>query len=314
MEVGVIVVYGVDALAYRQSHLADVRGKLLLEVSVADRAVVPPLLEILDGGRLGHKRHKGKQVLYTLRHGAVGLDGTAVRQGFHHFLGDSLLIIVEIDAVALALAHLSAAVQTGHLDESSSEIKGTRLCEDLLTVHVVETAGHHPGVLQMLLLVLAHRHEVSTVNQDIGGHKHGIGQQTGTDIDALIVVVIIGDVLQAQVAGLCLGQTHLVLESSGTLQLALIGYHVEQDIKLAHLGHVALHEDCHLIRVEAGSQILGQDSPDIGMKVIRMGMGGQRMQVRYEIKAIVIVLYLHEVAQRSKVVAQMKMPGGADTA
>ena len=38
------------------------------------------------------------------------------------------------------------------------------------------------------------------------------------------------------------------------------------------------------------------------------------MQVRYEIKAIVIVLYLHEVAQRSKVVAQMKMPGGADTA
>ena len=38
------------------------------------------------------------------------------------------------------------------------------------------------------------------------------------------------------------------------------------------------------------------------------------MQVRYEIEAVVVVLYLYEVAQRSEVVAEVKVAGGADTA
>ena len=47
VEVGIVVVDGVYALADRQCHLADVGRKLLLEVSVADGAVVPLLAEVL---------------------------------------------------------------------------------------------------------------------------------------------------------------------------------------------------------------------------------------------------------------------------
>ena len=54
VEVGVIVVDGVYALADRQCHLADVGRKLLLEVSVADGAVVPLLAEVLYCRRLGY--------------------------------------------------------------------------------------------------------------------------------------------------------------------------------------------------------------------------------------------------------------------
>ena len=136
VEVGVIVVDGVYALADREGHLADVCGKLLLEVSVADGAVVPFLTEILHGRRLGYEGQKGEEVVYALGHGAVRLNRAAVGQGLHDLLGNGLLVVVEVDAVALALAHLAAAVETGHLDELSSEVEAAGLYEYLLAVHV----------------------------------------------------------------------------------------------------------------------------------------------------------------------------------
>lgn len=314
MKVGIVVVDGVYALTDRQGHLADVGRKLLLEVSVADGAVVPLLSEVLYCRGLGYQGQEGEEVVNALGHGAVRLYGTAVGQGLHDLLGDGLLIVVEVDAVALTLAHLAAAVEAGHLDELASEVEAAGLLEDLLTVHVVEAAGQHPGVFQVLLLVLAHGHVIRAVNQDVSSHQHGVGQQTCADIDALVVVVILGDVLQADIAGLGLGQTDLVLEGSGTFELALVGYHVQQHVQLAHLRHVALYEYRDLLGIEARGQILGQDGLHVGVEVIRMGMGGQRMQVRYEIEAVIVVLYLYEVAKRSEVVAEVKVAGGADTA
>lgn len=314
VEVGVVVIDGVDALADRQGHLADVGRKLLLEVSVADGAVVPLLAEVLYCRGFGYQGQEGEEVVYALGHGAVGLGGTAVGQGLHDLLGDGLLVVVEVDAVALALAHLAAAVKAGYLDELASEVEAAGLLEDFLAVHVVETAGQYPGVFQVLFLVLAHGHVVRAVDQDVGGHQYGVGQQAGADVDALVVVVILRHILETHVAGLGLGQTHLVLEGGRTFQLALVGDHVQKHIQLAHFRNVALHEYRDFLRIQTGSQILGQDGLDIRMEIIRMGMCSERMKVRYEIEAVVVILYLYEIAQRSEVVAEMKMACGTDTA
>ena len=126
-------------------------------------------------------------------------------------------------------------------------------------------------------------------------------------------MVILRHILETHVAGLGLGQTHLVLEGGCTFQLALVGDHVQKHIQLAHFRNVALHEYRDFLRIQTGSQILGQDGLDIRMEIIRMGMCGERMQVRYEIEAVVVVLYLYEV-ERSEVVAEVKVAGGADTA
>ena len=49
--------------------------------------------------------------------------------------------------------------------------------EDLDAVLVVEVAGHVAGHFQVLHLVLAHRHDVRAVDEDVGGHQGRVGEQ-----------------------------------------------------------------------------------------------------------------------------------------
>jgi len=43
-------------------------------------------------------------------------------------------------------------------------------------------------------------------------------------------------------------------------------------------------------------------------------VGGQRVIVGHEEKAVVFILHLNKIAQRAKIVAQVKITGGTDTA
>ena len=63
----------------------------------------------------------------------------------------------------------------GTLAEASSTLALGQ--HERLAEVVVEAAGNVAADLDVLHLVLAHRHDVGVVDQNVGRHQHGIGEQ-----------------------------------------------------------------------------------------------------------------------------------------
>ena len=93
----------------------------------------------------------------------------------------------------------------------------------------VEPLGQVAGELDVLALVVAHRHLVGVVEEDVGGHQGGVGEQAAGDE---------------------LGPARLVLELGHALQLADRGGALHQPGQLGVLGDVALHEQRADVGVE----------------------------------------------------------------
>ena len=104
-----------------------------------------------------------------------------------------------------------------------AEVEVLWLGEEFHAVDIVETAGTLARHLHVLLLILAHRHFGSTVLKDVGSHEGGVGQQTCVDVVGLFA--------------------SLLLEGGHTFQLAQVAVHVEIEVQLDGLGHVALYVD-----------------------------------------------------------------------
>ena len=132
------------------------------------------------------------------------------------------------------------------------------------------------------------------VDEDVRRHQRGIGQQTGIHIVGVLA--------------------HLVLEGGDALQLAKVGIHIKEEVELRGLREVALEIDGSAFGVEAGSQVLHQYLTGILIQVARSGMSGQRMVVRHEKVAVVLLLQLHEIAEGTEIVAQMQVARRADAA
>ena len=183
---------------------------LLLQIAIAQRAVVPLLIEVLIGIWRRGDAQEGEQILYHLWFRTVGLCRASIGHGLHHFLGDGLLIVAQIDTVARALSHLAAAIETRHLERLITEVEILWLWEKLHTINIIEAAGTLAHHLHVLLLILAHWHLVCAMLQHIGSHQRGIGEQTGIHIIGLLA--------------------SLFLERSNTLKLTKIHIHIEVQI------------------------------------------------------------------------------------
>ena len=172
----------------------------------------------------------------------------------------------------------------------------------------------------MLFLVLAHRHEVGALDQDVHSHQGGVGQQAG--VHALVgagaddffshVFIIIALVGSGDAEGLA----GLVLEGCGAHQLANAHVHVEQEVHLAHLGNITLYKDGRFLGIKSCGQVFGQDVAHVGVQFLGVRIGGEGMQVGNEVVAVVIafVLHLHKITQCAQVVAQVQLPRGAYSA
>ena len=86
----------------------------------------------------------------------------------------------------------------------------------------------------MLLLILADGNRVRLVDEDVGSHEHGVGEEPGADR--------------------FLAVPGLVLELRHPLQPAHGGHAGEQPGELGVLGDVRLHEQDAALRVDAGRQ------------------------------------------------------------
>ena len=166
----------------------------------------------------------------------------------------------------------------------------------------------------MLQLVLAHGHPAGLLGQDVDGHQRGIGEQAGVDTlvgggpDNLLLEGLLRVVLR------CLdtqGFAGLVLERGRAHELADADVHVHQQVQLAQLGDIALHKDGGLFGVDAGGEVLRQDAADALVQGVRVGAGGQRVQVGDEETAVIVVLKLDKLAQGAVIVAQVQVAGGA---
>ncbi len=171
----------------------------------------------------------------------------------------------------------------------------------------------------MLLLILAHRHPVGFLDEDVDSHKGGIGEEAGVDAlaAALIAYDLLFDILVGVVFLACGGDmdsellSGLVLKGGGAHELAYAYVHVEQKVELAHLGYVALHKNGGLFGVEAGGKVFGHNVLDIGMELCRVGIGGEGVEIGYEKVGVIVVLHPDKLRQRAEVVAQVEITGGA---
>ena len=105
----------------------------------------------------------------------------------------------------------------------------------------VEPLGQVPGELQVLALVLADRHRVGLVEQDVGGLQDRVGEQADAGpVGALLL--------------------RLVLELGHPARLAEAGDAAEHPGELGVLGHLRLDEEGAPLRVEPdGEQLRGGD-------------------------------------------------------
>ena len=197
-----------------------------------------------------------------------------------------------------------------------------RLTEVIHPVNTVETVGEGPRHLQMLLLVLAYRHEIGLVNQDVGRHQGGIGQEAGTHMHLVALffrlelarIVASRHVFHQFLLELIPVLLGFFLERSATHQFTKVHVHIEEHIKLGGFGKVTLGVNGHFFGIHAASDIGSQYLFDILAQMIGMGMGRKAMVVGNEEIAIVFVLHPDEVAQSTEIVPKMQVPCGADAA
>ena len=144
----------------------------------------------------------------------------------------------------------------------------------------------------MLFLVLTHGDVVGLVEQDVGGHEAGIGEEAAVD-----VVGVFGG---------------LVLELGHTGKLAEHGIAVQHPAQLGVGGDVGLDEDGTLLRVQAAGDILGHLSEHPAAQLGRVLAHRDGVQVGHEEIAVKFLNHLRPVADRAQVVAQVQLPAGLD--
>src|SRR5262249_12547440 len=145
----------------------------------------------------------------------------------------------------------------------------------------------------MLLLVLAYRHMGRAINQDVGRHQIGIGEET----DGCVLTVLAGLVLELRHAA---KPTHACDA-------------IEYPGKLRMLVDLALVEDDVSFRINSGGEIGGGHFARVVREPLRTAPNryrlGQRMEIDDAIDAGIPLLQRDELHDRAEIVAEMQITG-----
>ena len=290
-----------------EGDFENILGQLLFQIAIANLAGIVFLLEV--GYRVGRRNNleQRKEVFYRLGLGRIGHLGTFVGHGTHDFLAQGLLVVNQIDAVTLRLTHLARTVEPGHLDRFAAEVEILRFGKIFDAIGRVEAASKTTGQLQVLFLVLAHRHIVTVLDKNIDRHECGVCEQTG--IHPLVGVVAYNLVLDIFIAIGLDAQllASLILERGGTHQLTDTHVHIHQQIHLRDFRHIALYKKGRFLGVESGSQIFTKDVAHILVQHLGIGVSREGMPIGYKEIAVVLILLLHfyKITQSTIIISQM---------
>ncbi len=156
----------------------------------------------------------------------------------------------------------------------------------------------------MLHLVLADRHDVRTIDEDVRRHEDGIEEQADAGVDALV---------------------DLLLVRHGAFEQAHVGDSGQYPCQLGHFGHVGLAEEDGLVGIESEGEVIEGDIADVFAQrrgpVRRLDFvaietpagrfieGSQGVVIGDEVEARRIVLQGDVLADGAEVVAEVELAG-----
>ena len=142
----------------------------------------------------------------------------------------------------------------------------------------------------MLLLVVADRHDVGLVEQDVGSHEHRVGEEP--DRRGVGAVAL-----------------RLVLELRHAPGLAETGDRREDPGQLGVGGHVRLHVQRRLRGLDAGGDVLRRGATRLLAQVLGILGDGDRVQVDDREERVVSLLQVSPLEERPDVVADLEGVG-----
>ena len=144
----------------------------------------------------------------------------------------------------------------------------------------------------MLLLILANRHEIRLIQQNVTGHQAGVSKQTCVDVICI----------------LC----RFVLELGHAAQFAEHGVAIQYPTKLRMLVHMGLNEQGVFLRVEAAGDVLCQLLQSTPAQISRILPHGNGMQVSHKVEAFILICTFCPILHRAQIRAQSQISGGLD--
>ena len=208
----------------------------------------------------------------------------------HGFL-ELLALLEDPQVVAVGLAHL-LAVEAGHLRHVVPRRQPGLGAHEDVPEAAVEVGRHVLGHLDVLDLVLAHRHHGGVVGEDVRGHEDRVGEQPDGGLDA------VGE---------------LVLVRVRALEQPHAGHGGQQPGDLGHLRHVALPEEDRPPGVHPQGEVGRRQLPDVRAQFLRVVDRRQRVVVRDEEEVLAGLLEGGDVlADGAEVVAEMGSAAGLD--
>ena len=203
---------------------------------------------------------------------------------------DGVGVVGQVDPAhvrGVGLRHLLRAVAQAHHPGRRPLDHRLGQREEVDPVVVVELRRDVAGQLDVLLLVLAHRHVRGVVEQDVGGHQRRIGEKPERGVLGVLA--------------------RLVLELDHPVHPADPGDAVEDPGELGMPGHLALREEDRALRVDAAGDIGGGQLARRPAQLLRLLPDGDRVQVDDAVDRLVAVLHGAEAAQRAEIVAERQV-------
>ena len=142
---------------------------------------------------------------------------------------------------------------------------------------VVELLGDVAGQFEMLLLVLADRHMGRLVQQDVGRHQRGIGEQARARTFSAFLPAF---------------SFHCVMRCIQPMRATQLKIQASS----ACCTHLGLVEDDRLFRIEPGGEIGRGQFQRRALQIVRVLPDGDRVHVDDAIDAVMGVLQRHEAA------------------
>ena len=142
----------------------------------------------------------------------------------------------------------------------------------------------------MLLLIVADRHDVGLVEQDVGRHEDGVGEQPDAGVVGTLLL-------------------RLVLELRHAAGLAEAGDRGEDPRQLGVRAHVRLHVERRLRRLDAGGDVLGGGAAGLLAQLGRILRRRERVQVDDGEERVVLALHVAPLHERPDVVAGLERVG-----
>lgn len=196
------------------------------------------------------------------------------------------------DRVAETLRHLGLAVEPE--DPLRLGEERLRLAKELFPPSElgIPLPADLPGQFEMLDLVLADRHQVRSVKQDVGRHEDGVIEEPGRH---------------------ALEASRLIFELRHSLEFADRGDRVEEPLQFGMLRDMRLDEENRAIGIDAGREETHRHFPRPPRQRRGLVFPGDGVKIHHREKALVGLLEPDPVLDRSEPVADMQFAGGLDS-